>query len=254
MSHNPFYRDIRETIEKAPAGTTYFKCGGCYTDFETLKLWRDHLIENAFIQCIKENHHGNQSVLSFYATKCRLNAIQGGLDQIIKKDQLLSFRVTSDELEQVNEKFNDSYKFILGENNERNFYFICPECNTIVQSKLKIELGKDGKDARTNSNSFLQVIWDHFKLHHTEQQPHAWKLYEKSCENSAGYKMFPCFGCQVEYSKINDWNMHKFSRSSPDCPYHFQNKSDRAIPMVIQVNIFCWKNVFDRKIKIAILV
>ena len=57
------------------------------------------------------------------------------------------------------------------------------------------------------------VIWDHFKSQHTDAQPHAWKLYERSCDQ-AQYKMFPCFGCQNDFAKINDWNMHKFSRSS----------------------------------------
>ena len=237
LTHSGFYRDIREAVEKSP-DKKYFKCGGCHSSLDSLDQWRTHLIENAYIQSIKHAPSGQQSVLSFYATKCRLNAIQSGLDQLIQKSHLLSFRQSENELAQLNEKFNDSYKFILGENSDRNFYFLCPECNETVSSTLKVEMGQGGKDARTNSNSFLQVIWDHFKTKHTQAQPHAWKLYEKSCEKASNYKMFPCFGCQTEFGKINDWNLHKFSKDSANCPYYLRKDNrNEVIPMVIQATL-----------------
>ena len=130
---------------------------------------------------------------------------------------------------------------------------MCPECNETIETDLKIELGSGGRDARTNSNSLLQVIWEHFKTKHAEAQPHAWRLYEKSCEMGE-FKIFPCYGCQKDFAKINDWNMHKFSRHTQSCPYHFQSTIPKEVPMVVQatlnrINHFGFSVRHDRSIK-----
>ena len=103
-------------MEKAEYGEQYFKCaGGCFTSFKTLQDWKSHLLENAFIQCSRDNN----SVLSFYATKCRLNAIRSNLDLILKSKDLMSARLNETDMAKIQEKFNDSYKFVLGENADR---------------------------------------------------------------------------------------------------------------------------------------
>ena len=115
LSHSAFYQDIRTFVEKAENGQKYFKCGGCFTAFNTLAEWKTHLLENAFLQCSRDD----TSVLSFYATKCRLNAIKANLDLILKQKDLISARLDENDMAQIQEKFNDSYKFVLGENDQR---------------------------------------------------------------------------------------------------------------------------------------